>query len=368
MLPALITPALCFLFLLRHWHSPKKQLFTKHLHRIPQEAETMFEYFSTDCSWTCGLCAFMLLWALVWFYRDNLEITRLSEKHVFVTGCDSGFGHLLCKRLDKRGFRVLAGCLTEKGADDLKRATGPFLKTCILDVTSTASIQKAVEWTKNEVGDKGLWGLVNNAGRSLPMGPSEWMKIEDFESTLKVNMTGVIEMTMNFFPLVKKARGRVVNVASVLGRVAANGGGYCISKFAVESFSDCLRRDIQNFGVNVCIIEPGFFKTQVTSLEPIEKELHRLWNQLTPEVKESYGEKYLDKYIKIQRLIMNSICDSDLSKVTNCMEHALLAVHPRTRYSAGWDAKLLWIPLSYMPACFVDIALKLVMPKPAKSV
>lgn len=82
---------------------------------------------------------------------------------------------------------------------------------------------------------------MNNAGRALPMGPSEWMKIEDFESTLKVNMTGVIEMTMNFFPLVKKARGRVVNVASVLGRVAANGGGYCISKFAVESFSDCLR-------------------------------------------------------------------------------------------------------------------------------
>lgn len=65
---------------------------------------------------------------------------------------------------------------------------------------------------------------------------------------------------------------------------------------------------------------------------------------------------------------MNAICDKDISKVTNCMEHALLAVHPRTRYSAGWDAKLLWIPLSYMPACFVDIALKLVMPKPAKGI
>lgn len=87
----------------------------------------------------------------------------------------------------------------------------------------------------------GLWGIVNNAGRSLPMGPSEWMRIEDFQSTLKVNMIGVIETTMNFLPLVKKARGRIVNVASVLGRVAANGGGYCISKFGVESFSDCLR-------------------------------------------------------------------------------------------------------------------------------
>ena len=75
--------------------------------------------------------------------------------YVFVTGCDSGFGNLLCRRLDKRGFRVLAGCLTEKGADDLKRVTGPNLKTCILDVTNTASIQKAFEWTQKEVGDKG---------------------------------------------------------------------------------------------------------------------------------------------------------------------------------------------------------------------
>ncbi|XP_056615214.1 retinol dehydrogenase 7-like [Triplophysa dalaica] len=331
------------------------------------EIETIFEYLS-NFTWIHGLGAFVLLWALVWFYRDNLEIDNVKEKYVFVTGCDTGFGNLVCKRLDKRGFRVLAGCLTEKGADDLKRATGPYLKTCILDVTNTVSIQKAAEWTKKEVGDKGLWGIVNNAGRALPMGPSEWMTIDDFQCTLKVNMIGVIEMTMNFLPLIKRARGRVVNVASVLGRVAANGGGYCISKFGVEGFSDCLRRDIQYFGIKVCIIEPGFFKTQVTSLEPIERELHRLWNQLPTEVKESYGDKYLDKYIKIQRLIMNAICDKDISKVTNCMEHALLGVHPRTRYSAGWDAKLLWIPLSYMPACFVDIALKLVMPKPAKGI
>lgn len=55
------------------------------------------------------------------------------------------------------------------------------------------------------------------------------------------------------------------------------------------------RRDIHHFGINVCIIEPGFFKTAVTSLDPLERELHRLWNQLSPEVKASYGDKYLDK-------------------------------------------------------------------------
>ncbi|TWW62263.1 11-cis retinol dehydrogenase [Takifugu flavidus] len=316
------------------------------------------------CLYTCG--TLVVLWILVWLYRDSLEIEGIPDKYVFVTGCDSGFGNLLCRKLDRRGFHVLAGCFTEKGADDLKRAVGPNLKTVLLNVTNEESIQKAMEWAKKEVGEKGLWGIVNNAGSSLPMGPSEWMKVEDFQRTLKVNMNGVIAMTMAFLPLIKKARGRIVNVASVLGRVAANGGGYCISKFAVEGFSDCLRRDLHYFGINVCIIEPGFFKTAVTSLDPLERELHRLWNQLSPEVKATYGDKYLDKYIKVQRLIMNAVCDSDLSKVTNCMEHALTAAHPRSRYSAGWDAKLLWIPLSYMPACVVDIGLKLVLPRPSK--
>ncbi|XP_004068760.1 11-cis retinol dehydrogenase [Oryzias latipes] len=319
-------------------------------------------------AWLYITATVMVMWFFGWLFRDSLQIENFHEKYVFVTGCDSGFGHLLCKKLDRKGFRVLAGCLTEKGADDLKRATGPYLKTVLLDVTSQESIQKTMEWTKKEVGDKGLWGLVNNAGRSLPMGPSEWMTVDDYHSTLKVNMIGVIAMTTTFLPLIKKARGRIVNVASVLGRVAANGGGYCISKFAVEAFSDCLRRDINHFGISVCIIEPGFFKTAVTSLDPLERELHRLWNQLSPEVKASYGDQYLEKYIKVQRLIMNAVCDSDLTKVTSCMEHALTAAYPRTRYSAGWDAKFLWLPLSYMPACVVDIGLKLVLPRPSKSV
>lgn len=97
----------------------------------------------------------MVLWVLVWLFRDSQQIEDIPQKYVFVTGCDSGFGNLLCKKLDRRGFRVLAGCFTEKGADDLKRAAGPHLKTVLLNVTSQDSIQKAMEWTKKEVGDKG---------------------------------------------------------------------------------------------------------------------------------------------------------------------------------------------------------------------
>lgn len=106
-------------------------------------------------AWLYISATFIVLWIVGWLYRDSLEIEDFKNKYVFVTGCDTGFGNLLCKKLDRKGFRVLAGCLTEKGADDLKRVAGPYLKTVLLDVTSQDSTEKAMEWTKQEVGDKG---------------------------------------------------------------------------------------------------------------------------------------------------------------------------------------------------------------------
>ena len=87
----------------------------------------------------------------------------------------------------------------------------------------------------------GLWGLVNNAGISVPLGLSQWMNKQNFASVLDVNLLGMIEVTLTMLPLVRKARGRVVNVSSVMGRMSFFGGGYCISKYGVEAFSDSLR-------------------------------------------------------------------------------------------------------------------------------
>ncbi|XP_075036805.1 retinol dehydrogenase 16-like [Mixophyes fleayi] len=300
----------------------------------------------------------------VWTIKDSLRIRDIRGKHVFITGCDSGFGNLLAQRLHKRGFIIIAACLTEKGSQDLKACTSPALKTVILNVTNTRSIDNAVEYVAEETGNRGLYGLVNNAGRATPIGPTDWLDMEDFHRVLDVNLIGLIEVTLKFLPLLKKAQGRVVNVASVMGRLAFGGGGYCLSKCGVESFSDSLRRDMQHFGMKVSIIEPGFFKTGVTSLEIIEKDLHRLWNRLAPDLRYSYGDKYFDQYLKVQRLSLKTFCSSDISKVTNCMEHALTATYPRTRYGAGWDAKFFWLPLSYAPAKVADILLKLILPRP----
>lgn len=83
--------------------------------------------------------------------------------------------------------------------------------------------------------------MVNNAGVAVPSGPTDWLTIADFKSMLAVNLLGVIDVTLSVLPLIKKAKGRVVNVASVFGRISPFGGPYCISKYGVESFNDSLR-------------------------------------------------------------------------------------------------------------------------------
>lgn len=87
----------------------------------------------------------------------------------------------------------------------------------------------------------GLWGLVNNAGISVISAPNEWLTKQDFVKILDVNLLGMVDVTLQLLPLVRKTRGRVVNVSSVMGRVSLFGGGYCLSKYGVEAFSDSLR-------------------------------------------------------------------------------------------------------------------------------
>ena len=101
------------------------------------------------------LAALVGLYYLLRWYRERQVVSNLRDKYVFITGCDSGFGNLLARQLDLRGLRVLAACLTEKGAEQLRDQTSDRLETVILDVTKTESISAATEWVKERVGDGG---------------------------------------------------------------------------------------------------------------------------------------------------------------------------------------------------------------------
>ncbi|XP_043931509.1 retinol dehydrogenase 16-like [Protopterus annectens] len=311
----------------------------------------------------------IICFTLYRWYKENKRHENISDKYVYITGCDTGFGNLLAKSLDKQGVHVLAACFTDKGQDDLKKNASPKLKTFHLDVTKSESVRKAAEFIKSEVGEKGLWGLVNNAGITMPLGFSDWLSTEDYKSILEVNLIGVIDVTLSVLQLIKKSQGRIVNMSSICGRLCISSGGYCISKFGVEAFTDMLRTDMRYFGVNIACIEPGFFKTLMTSEAEILKSYSQVWDRAPAEVKDDYGHDFCEKLCASVKGRIDSVLDSDLTKVTWCMEHALFAVYPRTRYSAGWDAKILWLPLSYMPTTISDYVLsKMRKLVPAKSV
>ncbi|NXS54816.1 DHRS9 reductase, partial [Brachypteracias leptosomus] len=292
-----------------------------------------------------------------WRARNRTKIINLTGKYVFITGCDSGFGNLAAKVFDKKGFRVFASCLTETGAKELKAMTSKQLRTVLLDVRDSDCVKKVAAWVKAEVQSEGLWGLVNNAGIMGPSAPTDWLDIEHFREPIEVNLLGLINVTINMLPLIKKAKGRIVNVSSAAGRLAISGGGYCPSKFGVEGFNDSLRRDMKAFGVKVCCIQPGLFQTELSNPEKVMKEKEVIWNKLPPDIKAQYGEDYFQKDAAKKQKLSKICINKDISLVVQCMEHALTSLHPRPHYVVGQDAKLFWNPLSRMPAVIQDFLL-----------
>lgn len=113
---------------------------------------------------TCALLVAFVA-AIRWCIRDSYKVDGFNQKHVFITGCDSGFGNLLARQLDGKGFRVIAACLTDEGAADLAAAASPRLKTLLLNVTDSASIRKAVEFVSKEVRERGELGAAGGTHR-----------------------------------------------------------------------------------------------------------------------------------------------------------------------------------------------------------
>ncbi|XP_037552500.1 retinol dehydrogenase 7 [Nematolebias whitei] len=297
------------------------------------------------------------LYYLFRWVRERPRVSDKANKSVYITGCDSGFGNLLARHLDQLGFRVIAGCFTERGEEELRKSCSRNLTAVHLDVNSQESVDKVTAMIRDQVGEQGLWAVVNNAGVAMPSGLCDWLTLEDYKSMLNVNLNGVIGVTLSVLPLIKKARGRVVNVASVCGRISPVGGPYCVSKYGVEAFNDSLRLNMAAFGVKVLCIEPGGFRTNMTNSELHIRNIRMLWDRLPQDVKDDYGSEYVSNAVKLMQERMEKVCDADLMKVVSCMEHAVSAVWPRKRYSPGWDAKLFWLPMSYLPSCVTDFLL-----------
>jgi NAD(P)-dependent dehydrogenase (short-subunit alcohol dehydrogenase family) len=251
-----------------------------------------------------------------------------------ITGTSTGIGRAAALRLDAAGFDVFAGVRRAEDAEGLAAEASDRLRPLIVDVTDADSIAAAAREVGETVGERGVAGLVNNAGISVT-GPLEFIPLDDIRRQLEVNLIGQIAVTQAFLPMIRRATGRIVNMSSVGGRVA-NGflAPYQASKFAIEAVTDALRKELRPWGIHVVAIEPGSIDTEIwrKGTEAARETLEKL----PPEGRELYGET-ISKGAELAGKIAKRAVSPE--RVAAVVEKALTASRPRTRYLVGIDAR-----------------------------
>ncbi|KAJ8319771.1 hypothetical protein KUTeg_001358 [Tegillarca granosa] len=188
----------------------------------------------------------------------------------------------------------------------------------------------------------------------LPIGPCAVLSKNDYLESLDVNFFSVVEINRQFMPLLLKSNGRIVNMSSMVGKIAAVFAPYAVSKCAVESYSDCLRRELYHQGVTVHVIEPGGFATNLTKSTTkayVQQEYNRIMNNLPENTRDYYGTEYSEKVGgKLERYKYSK----DLYKVVDAYVHALTAKYPKIRYMVGTDANTIFRFLYMCPDWISD--------------
>jgi NAD(P)-dependent dehydrogenase (short-subunit alcohol dehydrogenase family) len=260
--------------------------------------------------------------------------THDSGRTILVTGASTGIGRASTLALLDAGFRVVA-CVRSQGAAEALRARlqGRVLDrlgTIELDVTNPEQIRSAVATVEQAVGERGLWGLFNNAGIALG-GPLEFVSIADLRWQLEVNVVGQVAVTQAFMPLLRKARGRILTTGSIAGFSTIPGlGPYSMSKHAIEAMSDALRRELRPWGIEVSLLEPGSIATDIW--DKSTRKFNEQQNDPPPELVKLYGglvQALRDLMARAERDA------SPVEVVTRDVVHVFTARRPRTRYCRG---------------------------------
>jgi NAD(P)-dependent dehydrogenase (short-subunit alcohol dehydrogenase family) len=270
------------------------------------------------------------------------------SKAVLITGCSTGIGRATALRLAKAGHTVYA---TARKVETLQELAAAGCKTLALDVCDEASIRAAVAVVEAEQGAVGA--LVNNAGYGSE-GPIEEVPMAEVRRQFETNVFGLVQLTKLVLPGMRRQRwGKIVNLSSMGGRMTLPGGGfYHATKYAVEAISDALRFEVQGFGIDVVVIEPGPIKTEfgdtaiarVAALGGPESPYQEFLTVLQRQIRDAYEGP-------MGRLA------ADADAVAKAIETAITASRPKTRYvvtaaahvmmglrrwlgDRGWDAMM----------------------------
>jgi len=267
-----------------------------------------------------------------------------NGRGVLITGASTGIGADCALHLDLLGFTVFAGIRRKQDGESLKQRGSTRLVPVLLDVTDEASILQAQARVSEQVGPRGLYGLVNNAGIAV-VAPLEVVPIHDLRRQLEINVIGQVAVTQAFLPLIRQARGRIVNMGSIAGRGAIPlMGPYAASKFALEAITDALRLELQQWGIQVSIIEPGAIATPIW--QKSRKDANDLETATSTELRALYEHMIAAMRSVVEQATARAIpCEA----VSQAVEHALTAASPKTRYLVGTDAKMRATMIKLLP-------------------
>lgn len=274
---------------------------------------------------------------LNWRYRWKDEEITMTMKTAVVTGSSSGFGFLTALELAKEGYTVLATMRNlTKGNALLKQAEENGLEDLIvlqeLDVTSEESINRLKE-VLLEMGRVDV--LVNNAGFA-GAGFIEEIPVSEYKAQFNTNVFGMISVTQAVLPLMRRQKsGTIINMSSISGRMGFPGlSPYAASKYAVEGWSECLRLEMNAFGVKVVLLEPGSFQTNIwSSGKQVTEMSQRPDSPYAAEMRKlkAYTESSAETY-------------GDPLEIAKTIAAIVRKKNPRFRYPIGKGVKLtIWL-------------------------
>ena len=240
------------------------------------------------------------------------------------------------------GFKVIAGVRNEEAGKQLEEQASGRLEKIHFDIGDIKSVESAAKALKSE----NLFGIINNAGVAM-LGPLEFMPIEEIRKQFEVNLFGHISVTQAFLPLLRKVTGsRIINMSSISGFLAFPFyGSYASSKFALEAFSDALRRELKPWNINVILIQPGNIKTPIW--QKSFQTAQSISAKFPPEADFYYPNQMTQSVSSIDRL-------SPPSAVSRAVLRALTSKQPKAHYRVGLSALRYMIYCRLMPTWLLD--------------
>lgn len=263
----------------------------------------------------------------------------LTNRSILITGASTGIGHATALRLARNSWRVIATVRKDEDGQRLAADADGRIHPLKLDVTDQGSIASAAAEAEAALDGRGLDALLNNAGVGLTA-PVEFTSATALRTIFDVNLFGQVAVIQAFLPLLRRARGRIVNIGSVADHLSPPfAGAMAASKAAFASITSALRLELNPQQIDVVLIEPGSINTPAVdkTLGGVDRKIA----EMGPDAAAIYGRAMRTVANAFERMERSG---SPPDAVAAVIERALNARRPKTRYPAGKGShKLSWL-------------------------